>query len=194
MRNLEKASVSTTTKVTVQWEPFFLNQNTPEGGEDLREHIAAKYGPAMAARFSGPDNPLAQAGKKVGIEFNNNRKIIPTVRCHVVVDHVNKMYGPEKGNDLMKVLFRQYFEKGLNVNDKPVLLDCIAEVFGDVARDSFSPLLDDPALADEIRAKDRNVKTRMRVNGVPYFVIGKNAFSGAQVRRLRTHANVAPPH
>jgi predicted DsbA family dithiol-disulfide isomerase len=104
LRNLEKASALTTIPVTIQWEPFFLNENTPEEGEDLFDHISKKYGPAMAARFSNPDNPLSQAGKKVGINFNPSRRLISTVRCHIAVDHVNKEFGIEKGNELATLL------------------------------------------------------------------------------------------
>jgi len=189
LRNLEKASALTTIPVTIQWEPFFLNENTPEEGEDLFDHISKKYGPAMAARFSNPDNPLSQAGKKVGINFNPSRRLIATVRCHIAVDHVNKEFGIEKGNELMKVLFRCYFEEAKNVNNKEILLDCIAEVLGgDASRASFAQLIDDEALANEVRAKDRLVKTRMRVSGVPYFVIGANSFSGAQPSEIIAEA------
>ena len=92
----------------VDWQPFFLNTDTPEEGEDLKEHITKKYGAEMARRFSGPDNPLAVAGQKVGISFNPARRVIPTGRCHVVMEHVNQTRGIEKGNDLMKVLFKMY--------------------------------------------------------------------------------------
>ena len=121
LRNLEKASALTTTPITVHWEPFLLNGNTPDEGEDLEEHISKKYGPAMAARFSSPDNPLTQAGRKVGINFNPARRVISTLRCHVVVDHVNKEFGIDKGNELMKVLFRCYFEEAKDVNNKAIL-------------------------------------------------------------------------
>lgn len=180
LRNLEKAGALTTTPITVHWEPFLLNGNTPEEGEDLEEHISKKYGPAMAARFSSPDNPLTQAGRKVGINFNPARRVISTLRCHVVVDHVNKEFGIDKGNELMKVLFRCYFEEAKDVNNKAILLDCVAEVLGDACKVAFAPLLDDETLASQVRAKDHLVKTRMRVSGVPYFIIGANALSGAQ--------------
>lgn len=164
----------------VQWEPFFLNSSTPEEGEDLFEHITKKYGPDMARRFSGPDNPLTAAGRKVGIAFNPARRLIPTVRCHVVMDHVNANFGIDKGNDLMKILFRKYFEEALNVNDRTHLVDACVELFGSDSRSWVTPLLEDKARADEIRAKDRNVKTALRVSGVPFFIIGANQFSGAQ--------------
>ena len=63
LRNLEKAGQLTGIKFKIIWEPFYLNGSSmPEEGEDIMEHISKKYGPAMAAKFSKPDNPLSLAG------------------------------------------------------------------------------------------------------------------------------------
>lgn len=196
----------------VDWQPFFLNTDTPEEGEDLKEHITKKYGAEMARRFSGPDNPLAVAGQKVGISFNPARRVIPTGRCHVVMEHVNQTRGIEKGNDLMKVLFKmyahsgtfpasriiialialvrlrngrmlgsRYFEEGLDVSRIPQLLVACTTVFGEASRAEFAALLqDDTKLAEQVREKDRAAKSRLRVSGVPFFIIGTATFSGAQ--------------
>ena len=46
-----KASGDTKVPVKINWEPFFLNHNTPDEGEDLMEHLKNKYGQAAVARF-----------------------------------------------------------------------------------------------------------------------------------------------
>ena len=69
----------------VDWQPFFLNTDTPEEGEDLKEHITKKYGAEMARRFSGPDNPLAVAGQKQGY-----RPCTRTLRGHSISVHSDR--------------------------------------------------------------------------------------------------------
>ena len=49
-------------------------------GEDLREHIVHKYGARGARMLDDPNNHLMTSGRKVGINFVNERKIYPTVK------------------------------------------------------------------------------------------------------------------
>jgi len=184
LAHLEKAaSTIPTARLKISWEPFFLNPSTaiPEEGEDLAQHIAKKYGPEMARRFSSPDNPLSAAGRKVGINFNANRKVISTLRCHVAVEYVNQTFSIDKGDALMRVLFKKYFEEGINVNQNNNLLDACAEALGsDFDREKLVEILQDDSRGLNVKEKDRAFKTKMRVSGVPFFIIGKNSFSGAQ--------------
>lgn len=151
----------------------------PEEGEDLAEHISKKYGPQMAARFSQPDNPLSAAGAKVGIAFNPQRKVIPTMRGHSLMEWANKR-SVQDGHRLMEALFKAYFEGAQNVNQRDVLLGVGRGVFGEEFVPEMEAAMDSRANQDEVVRKDRDAKTRMRVSGVPYFVIGEQAFSGAQ--------------
>jgi predicted DsbA family dithiol-disulfide isomerase len=59
----------------VAWKPFYLNPNIAPEGEDLREHLTSKYGEAMVKRFDAPNNPLSNAGRAVGINFNQKRRV-----------------------------------------------------------------------------------------------------------------------
>ena len=82
-----KASNDTKVPVKINWEPFFLNQNTPDEGEDLMEHLKNKYGAAAVERFGKPDNPLNRAGERVGIKFNTTRRVINTLKAHRLVEY-----------------------------------------------------------------------------------------------------------
>jgi len=135
----------------------------------------------MARRFSSPDNPLSAAGRKVGINFNANRKVIPTLRCHIAMEYINQTFSIDKGDALMRVLFKKYFEEGINVNQKDNLLDACAEALGaEFDREKLNEILQDDSLGSHVKEKDRSFKTKMRVSGVPFFIIGSNSFSGAQ--------------
>ena len=114
-RNLSIAANTTKVETKIKWEPFLLNANTPEEGEDMMEHLTRKYGPGVVARFAAPNNPLDVAGARVGITFNRNRRVIPTIRCHQLMEWVNKTH-PEKANELMEKLFKAYFEDAIDVS------------------------------------------------------------------------------
>jgi predicted DsbA family dithiol-disulfide isomerase len=96
--------------IKLEWMPYFLNANTPEEGEDLMEYLRAKYGEEATARFSGPNNPLDNAGAKLNppVVFNKVRKVIPTVRPHRVVEWVTETHNVVKADTFMEILFRRY--------------------------------------------------------------------------------------
>ena len=51
LRHLEAASQGTGVDVQLTWEPFFLNPNMHEEGQDLMTHLGEKYGDAVIKRF-----------------------------------------------------------------------------------------------------------------------------------------------
>lgn len=79
------------------------------------------------ARFSGPDNPLDNAGRRVGIEFNKTRRIVNSVDSHRLMEWCNDKY-PEKADQLMDKLFYAYFIEAKDVSDHVVLADVCAAV------------------------------------------------------------------
>jgi len=186
IKHLRIASANSNIPLSIQWEPYFLNTNTPEEGEDLMEHLSRKYGKDVVARFGKPGNPLDTAGAKVGITFNPARRVIPTARCHVLMEYVNKTHSSDKGVALMDVLFTKYFEQALNVNEREILLQSALEC--DIGPEAdVRAALDNQELLSAVVAKDRAAKTQLRVSGVPYFIIENQnagerpcAFSGAQ--------------
>jgi|EP00505_MAST-04D_sp_SCG-Rhode-Island_P002247 predicted DsbA family dithiol-disulfide isomerase len=178
-----QASDETKVHVKVNWEPFFLNQNTPDEGEDLMEHLMKKYGPAAVERFGKEDNPLSRAGQKVGISFNKTRRVINTLKAHRLMEYC-KTVEPEKENDLMQSLFKSYFERANDLNRTEQLLKCAKEV-GLKNLDETEGFLASPAAESETKSKALSW-SRKGVSGVPFFIFESNtggkpvAFSGAQ--------------
>ena len=178
-----QASDETKVGVKVNWEPFFLNQNTPDEGEDLMEHLMKKYGPAAVERFGKEDNPLYRAGQKVGISFNKTRRVINTLKAHRLVEYC-KAIEPEKENDLMQSLFKSYFEQANDLNRMDQLMKCAKEV-GLKNLDETEGFLASSAAESETTSKALSW-SRKGVSGVPFFIFESNtggkpvAFSGAQ--------------
>jgi predicted DsbA family dithiol-disulfide isomerase len=152
-------------------------------GEDIKEHIGKKYGAGMAAKLDSPDNSIAVAGRAVGIQFTNKRNMYPTVQAHALMEHV-KRSDNAKANALMEVMYSEYFEKGININNVDVLT-ALAERVG-IDKVEAKAAIENQDLQALVRQKDQAYKTEMRVSGVPFFIIEPNnggrpiAFSGAQ--------------
>jgi predicted DsbA family dithiol-disulfide isomerase len=165
-----------------------LNTDLPPEGEDIKVHIAKKYGPGMAAQLDNPDNSIAKAGRAVGINFTNKRNTYPTVQAHALMEHLKKMdNGNDKANQLMEIMYSEYFEKGRNINNVDVLMELASRVVVGLDTDEAKAAMENKQLHQLVREKDQKFKTQMRVSGVPFFIIQPNkagerpiAFSGAQ--------------
>jgi hypothetical protein len=77
---LAAASRQANVNYKLAWEPFLLNPNMDDAGEDMRAHLTGKYGPRGAKMLDDPNSGLMVSGRAVGIAFNNNRKMYPTVK------------------------------------------------------------------------------------------------------------------
>lgn len=147
------------------------------------EHLAAKYGRAAVERFSVPGNPLDVAGERVGIKFCRNRRFVNTTNGHRLMEWCNEK-SPDKSNQLMTAIFHAYFEEGKDVSKIPELLTIATSVGLDAG--ATESMLVSNIYRQEVLQYDRQVKSQLRVSGVPYFIIESNtgarptAFSGAQ--------------
>ena len=175
--------------VSVQWKPYLLSVNTPPDGEDMFEHLAAKYGRQAAERFRLPGNPLDLAGEKVGISFSKTRRFVNTMDGHRLMEWCNTVQ-PDKSDALMEVLFHAYFEEGRDISKKAELVQAAQCVGLDV--EAINAMLDSNQYRDTVLQFDNQVKNRKGVSGVPHFIIEDNnggrptAFSGAQVSFKQT--------
>lgn len=147
------------------------------------EHLAAKYGRAAVARFSAPGNPLDVAGEKVGIKFSRSRRFVNTLNGHRLMEWCNRT-NPDKSNSLMEQIFHAYFEEGKDVSKTDELVSIAGSVGLDPA--AVGAMLATDEFKQDVFQYDRQVKTQLRVSGVPYFIVESNtgarptAFSGAQ--------------
>lgn len=143
-----------------------------------------KYGREAVERFQAPNNPLDTAGRRVGIEFNKNRRFINTLDCHRLMEYVNSET-PETSDALMEKMFQAYFVEAKDLSNeeelRTVAISCGLE------ESKVAQILSGDKYRAEVLEYDELVKNRMRVSGVPFFIIQKEgsnarpvAFSGAQ--------------
>lgn len=182
-KNVALGSQQSEVPIQVTWLPYLLNENTPDEGEDFLEHLTKKYGAEMVAKFSAPNNPLDVAGAKVGVTFNKTRRVIPTMRCHQLMEYANKSH-PDKSNALMDLLFKRYFEEAVDVSKVDQLLAIATEVGVDAA--GAREAIESPAVKGEVMKQVNYARQQLRISGVPYVIIERQGggkpitFSGAQ--------------
>ena len=163
-------------QLAVTWRPFELNPDMPAEGIERSVYRARKFGPEKARQS---DLQMAERGRDVGIAFAFDRmQRTPNTRlAHRLIWQAGQ-HGGEAQNALVDRLFKGYFEEGLDVGRKDVLLD-LAMAAG------LDPLLTRNALDEdgslEAVLELENQGVGMGISGVPYFVlINKYAVSGAQ--------------
>ena len=122
-RNLEAAARAAEVPIFVQWEPMFLAPDTPPEGWDLRYFMESKYGQAAADNFLSPNHVLKVAGRKAGIEFNDNRRLLQTLDSHRLVEFCRETK-PERENELMEHMLWRYNVEAQDMSKPLNLVEC----------------------------------------------------------------------
>jgi len=165
--------------VSVRWHPFFLNPDTPEGGEPYR--------PFLEKKFGGPEKlaeiwqRVSAAGRTAGIEFAFGKIELRanTLNAHRLIHHAQRVGADGTAvNKLIEGLFAAQFLEGRHLGDRAVLADVAGE--SGMERDAVQAYLESAEDADEVRAAAGEMH-RMGIGGVPFFIFNKKlAASGAQ--------------
>lgn len=163
----------------IEWHPFQLNPDMPDGGMDRREYLERKFGGKDGAiRVYGQ---IAQHAEDAGIEidFAAIQKTPNTVNAHRLI-HWAGIEG--KQNEVVDALFSAYFKEGRDIGDIETLAD-IADAAGMDAAVVTRLLKSDE---DKQAIRDRDTHSReMGVNSVPTFIVGsRHAVPGAQPPEL----------
>lgn len=163
-------------KIEIQWQPFELNPDMPAEGEELRAHVARKYGSSKQDSDRARAN-ITQAGANYGFEFNyfDGMKIVNTFDAHILLDYA---YSVGKQMDLKMRLFSAFFTEKKDVSNQEVLLE-EADAVG-ISREQALATLKN----DEIKQKVRSLEgqwQQLGVSGVPTVVFDRTStLTGAQ--------------
>ncbi len=164
----------------IDWRPFQLNPDMPEGGMDRREYLEHKFGKERAVSFY---MQIAEAAEASGLEvhFEKITRTPNTIDAHRLI----RWARPEGvQTPLVNSLFHRYFAKGEDISRHDVLADAAREVGMDP--ELVLRLLKTDNDIEEIREEDKAFRA-MGVQGVPCFVIGgKYVVNGAQDAQLWT--------
>jgi predicted DsbA family dithiol-disulfide isomerase len=177
-KQLEKAldGFNDKARFSIHWQPFELNPHMPAEGENLREHLAAKYGTtpegSKAARAR-----LTNLGASLGFPFNyfDAMRMVNTFKAHQLLHWAGEH---DKQTEMKMALFEAYFSLGKNVNDESVLAEAAARAGLD--RDEAAAVLADGRYADAVRNQQKQWLSR-GIQAVPAVILdGKYLINGAQ--------------
>ncbi len=175
-RQLEIALSNLGVGAYVRWHPFELNPSMPPQGQELREHIAEKYG------SSAEDSAKARAritalGEELGFTFafSDASRIYNTFDAHRLLGWAATQ---NLQHPLKMALFETYFTHGRNVSDFAVLADAAEAAGLDKAR--ALEFLQRGDLAQATRGHLNEWVSR-GITGVPAIILGRRyLLTGAQ--------------
>jgi predicted DsbA family dithiol-disulfide isomerase len=169
-RRLEKAlqSLAGEVEVRIEWLPFQLNPDMPEGGIARADYRRAKFGSVEKGRMLDARVAQEGAGEGIAFAFDRMQRTPNTVAAHQLIDLAQNQ---GKGNAVVDALFRAYFEEAKDIGDETVL-KAIAEREGVIGRA-------DEKILEEVKEKEERVRD-LGISGVPTFIFNKESgLSGA---------------
>ncbi len=175
-KQLEQALELTGVKAQIVWQPFELNPQMVDEGENLREHIAAKYGTSPEDSVVARER-LKALGTELGFTFNyaDDMRMYNTFKAHQLLH-----WASESGHQhALKIeLFSAFFTNGRNVHDLEVLSEA-AETVG-LDGGEARAVLEDARYAQEVRQQEQ-FWTSQGIQGVPAVIFNqRHLLSGAQ--------------
>lgn len=159
----------------IEWHPFQLNPDMPEGGMDRRDYLERKFGGKEGAVKAYA--PIVEMSEKIGLDINfEAMKVTPnTIDAHRLIHWAGI---EERQTFVVDLLFKAYFVEGRDIGDHEVLADIADMAEMDAAL--VTKLLGTDNDTADIRKRDAHSR-EMGVNSVPTFIVAnQHAVPGAQ--------------
>ena len=182
-RQLAEALKATDTAHEIHWHSFELNPDMPPEGQNLRDHIAEKYG-TSAQESEESRRKMTALGADVGFEFcfNDDTRTYNTFNIHQLLHCADQQ---ECMHDLKLALFTAHFTHQRHLSDNHVLADIAAEIGLD--RSEALAILESQRFAEEVRDAQR-VSREQGIQGVPAVIFNRrHLVTGAQGIENYTH-------
>jgi len=151
--------------VTLNWRPFQLNPDMPEGGLDRRTYLALKFGGEPRARQVYRLVQDAAESEGLSLAVDRIGRTPNTVAAHRMI----RFAGAHGRQDaVVEALFQAYFMQARDVGRRDSLVEIAAECGLDP--DTVRAYLASDADAEAVRRED-GLARRMGINGVPCFIV-----------------------
>jgi predicted DsbA family dithiol-disulfide isomerase len=160
----------------VTWYPFQINPAMPAAGMPLDEYLEKRFG--SAEKLQPAMDELTQIGKAEGVNFNFDK--LERVPNSLDAHRLMKLAETEEisTSDLAENILRGFFENGLDIADRDVLID-IGGGYG-LSPADINKALDNDLSRRAVLTQEAHVR-QSGVTGVPDFLINKRLFAvGAQ--------------
>jgi len=175
-RRLDDALAAVHGPSLVRWYPFQINPTMPVSGMALDEYLEKRFG--SAEKLQSAMNELTLIGKAEGINFDFDK--LERVPNSLDAHRLMKLGETEEisTSDLAENILRGFFERGLDIADRDVLID-IGGGSG-LSPTEINKALDNDLSRRVVLSQEAHVRQR-GVTGVPDFLINKRLFAiGAQ--------------
>ena len=161
------------TKFKIEHVPFQLNPDMPQEGIERDEYLQIKFG---GKEFAKPMyDHMTEEAKKENLNFNlNNIKKTPnTVLSHLLIKLAEQT---NVQNQVKEKIYHSYFIEGLDIGNSEILINIATEF--DIKESEVNTFFN-PNNVEKVNSYIGIAKEK-KINGVPFFEIGKNVVSGAQ--------------
>ena len=175
------------TTFEIEHVPFQLNPDIPKDGIERSKYLEIKFG---GKEFAQPMyDRMTEEANKEGLKFNldNIKKTPNTVLSHLLIKLAELT---NVQNEVKERVYQSYFIEGLDIGDKKILTNIGKEfnIKEEMINHFFN--LENIENVNSYVAIAREKK----INGVPFFEIGKDFISGAQSSQnlenaIRTNLN-----
>lgn len=165
--------------VTLRMQPFELNPNMGPAGQNVREHIAEKYG-REAAESSGVRNQIRDRAASLGITMKQDAesRIYNSFDGHRLLDWARETAGEAGQKALKLALFDAYFTRGEDISDRETLIAVVGRAGLD--SEAASTLLLTDAYEKAVRSAEQFWR-HQGINAVPAAIInGRYIINGGQ--------------
>lgn len=177
LKSLEAAlaRVGSQVNATIHFQPFELNPQMAPEGEEIVEHLKAKYGASVD--FARSQEALKARGDAVGFHFDFHKRgrIYNTFDAHRLLHWAE---GEGKQHALKNALFTAYFTAGQDPSNHEVLVGVAQGVGLDEKR--AREILGSDEFAPEVRERER-FYIQAGIQGVPAVIINdRHLIQGGQ--------------
>ena len=166
-------------EVDLHFQPFELNPQMPEGGQDVIEHLTEKYGMPEAQIRINQKN-IRDRAAAVGFEFHpeGRKRVYNTFNAHRLLHWAEREYSAKEQYRLKRELLGTYFTLAISMDDHQNLLDAVERAGLDTAR--AQDVLRNNEFTAEVRAQQQRY-TGLGINSVPSLIINDQyLLQGAQ--------------
>lgn len=163
-------------KVSIEWHPFELNPQMSSEGENLRSHLAAKYGTTLEGSIAARKR-LTELGQEVGFQFKyfDEMRMYNTRKAHLLI-HLAKEKGLQRA--MSEALFEAYFSNQKDISDTEELIKVAVQVGFNEAEVRY--VLNDRSLTEKLQSVQGKWLSN-DFHGVPAFIFNYGVtLTGAQ--------------
>lgn len=170
---LEKALIELKeeVKVEIYFQPFELNPDMPEGGQDTIAHLVHKYG-SSPEQIKQNQEQIKQRASQAGFEFHANVRpfVYNTFTCHRLIHWAGLVDGVFGQYRMKKELLKAYFTLNENLDDSKVLLEAVSRAGLDT--EQAKEIIGSDLYADEVREAQTYFQ-KLGISAVPSIIFNK---------------------